>query len=479
MKMLEKNYPDEICLSCLSQLENLYKFKLQIEKSEEVLKKHLGYREQTGVTQNGVCYSSQRPSVWCNSAFKHKNFFWKSEVDSGENENVTKLCFNQPPNSIVDLSKRNEILTANFADLKLEREENKEESAVGDVVTQNIMADVDNEGNLTSHVTFDCGSITSKYIEKLSATSKIQNDQLNFDNEKVHEVHNKKNTSVQVSETTVLINDNKTLTHKAPIEPELNISETHLDSNDFKISNQSESIEDVQNPVHCPVCNKTFKSKYTLNVHLKRHRLEGQFACTLCGKCFSSQGCLNRHLKIHTGEKKFECQVCQKRFLSSHNLIVHERVHTGEKPYLCSHCGKAFSNRTGLNFHVRIHTNTKPYLCNICDKAFGAQSHLVWHTMIHTGEKPFVCKICDKAFIKKCDLQRHSLVHTGVKPFQCSFCEKRFSTKLNLQYHEMIHKDDRPHICPTCDKRFIRRYYLQEHISKHHFVTENMEATNK
>lgn len=55
------------------------------------------------------------------------------------------------------------------------------------------------------------------------------------------------------------------------------------------------------NPAVCTTCNKTFKSKYILNVHLKRHKFKGQFLCTLCGKGFNSQGCLNRHTRVHTG----------------------------------------------------------------------------------------------------------------------------------------------------------------------------------
>lgn len=60
-------------------------------------------------------------------------------------------------------------------------------------------------------------------------------------------------------------------------------------------------MEPPINPVVCTLCSKTFKSKYILNVHLKRHKFKGQFLCTLCGKGFNSQGCLNRHTRVHTG----------------------------------------------------------------------------------------------------------------------------------------------------------------------------------
>lgn len=37
-----KGFPDEICSNCIEQLRSFYKFKLQVEKSEFVLRKHLG-----------------------------------------------------------------------------------------------------------------------------------------------------------------------------------------------------------------------------------------------------------------------------------------------------------------------------------------------------------------------------------------------------------------------------------------------------
>ncbi|ERL91116.1 gastrula zinc finger protein XlCGF57.1 [Dendroctonus ponderosae] len=383
---IHKGFPQEICSNCLDQLRAFYKFKLQVEKSESVLKKHLGPFDERNTTISPLA-PKDLPLNPLNFAVRpldtpRSPLFVKSE-----------LC--------------NRFLDSEPLDLKV------------------------NEADI------DLGSL--KISDELSDQS---NDGLG-----------KKRPS-------------------AAIESSMHIPEEHPGCVE---KDQEVTID----PAVCTTCNKTFKSKYILNVHLKRHKFKGQFLCTLCGKGFNSQGCLNRHTRVHTGEKNYQCEICQKRFPSSNNLNIHLRTHTGVKPYLCNLCGKSFSNRTGLNFHVRTHSKERPYACDVCGKSFGAQSHLDWHRMIHTGERPFPCDQCDKAFIKKCDLQRHQSVHTGEKPFACSYCDKRFSTKVHLQYHTMVHTEERPHKCPVCAKGFIRRYYLRDHMVKHHGTLEGTTLEKK
>ncbi|KAF7268218.1 hypothetical protein GWI33_018677 [Rhynchophorus ferrugineus] len=389
---LHKGFPDEICATCLDQLRAFYKFKLQIEKSESVLKKHLGPFDekhasvspliQNDISLNTLNFNRHRSSPISSVAFiKHE--------------------FNRPyqDGSCIDLK-------INEADI--------------DLGLLKITDDYKDEAN------------TSRSGRKRA-----------LENEATRENYEKSDTS--------------------------DCDDTTQEKDDaLKI-----------NPAVCTTCNKTFKSKYILNVHLKRHKFKGQYLCPLCGKGFNSQGCLTRHTRVHTGEKNYQCQICQKRFPSSNNLNIHLRTHTGVKPYLCNLCGKSFTNRTGLNFHVRTHSKERPYICDVCGKSFGAQSHLDWHKMIHTGERPFPCDQCDKAFIKKCDLQRHQSVHTGEKPFSCTYCDKKFSTKVHLQYHTMIHTEERPHQCPICSKGFIRRYYLRDHMVKHHGTLDGTTLEEK
>lgn len=148
------------------------------------------------------------------------------------------------------------------------------------------------------------------------------------------------------------------------------------------------NIEEITN-FACLKCRKTFKSKYSLTVHEKRHKYEGHFLCTSCGKAFNARACLNRHIKVHKGEKTYECSVCHKKFTTSNNRNLHFRIHSGEKPYLCTVCGKSFSHPTGLTYHLRTHTKERRYKCNFCPKTFAMHCHLDNHTKIHTGRPLF------------------------------------------------------------------------------------------
>uniref|UniRef100_A0A1Y1KX59 Protein krueppel n=1 Tax=Photinus pyralis TaxID=7054 RepID=A0A1Y1KX59_PHOPY len=130
--------------------------------------------------------------------------------------------------------------------------------------------------------------------------------------------------------------------------------------------------------IHCPICNKVYSHRNSLNTHMKSHTGSVSI-CDVCGKTLSSNEKLRLHYRIHTGEKPYKCDFCQKRFKTSSYRAEHERIHTGEKPYECPFCGKGFSQRTSMVIHTRGHTGEKPYLCHLCNKAFAARSMVTIH----------------------------------------------------------------------------------------------------
>lgn len=76
----------------------------------------------------------------------------------------------------------------------------------------------------------------------------------------------------------------------------------------------------------CRFCGKTFKSKYTLNVHMKTHSNEKSFVCNICLKTFRLKHHLQSHSAVHNAEKPFQCIVCNHRFRLKHALRQHVLV---------------------------------------------------------------------------------------------------------------------------------------------------------
>ncbi|CAL4065483.1 unnamed protein product [Meganyctiphanes norvegica] len=88
--------------------------------------------------------------------------------------------------------------------------------------------------------------------------------------------------------------------------------------------------------------------------------------------CFSDNSC-NKDMvnpKKNPKDKKYHCSHCDRCFKLKLNLLIHIRKHTGEKPYQCAHCDRSFSCKHSIVDHQKTHTGEKPYHCSLCDKSF-------------------------------------------------------------------------------------------------------------
>lgn len=140
------------------------------------------------------------------------------------------------------------------------------------------------------------------------------------------------------------------------------------------------------------------------------------------------------------GMRPHTCCVCDKKFRRRDILLVHLRVHTGERPYVCVFCQRSFAQKTNLVNHEKLHTGEKPYTCSVCQKGFSRRGDLVYHERLHSGDRPYVCSYCQKSFNRSDSLTKHQRSHTGEKPYTCSVCQRSFSQRANLRTHEKLHK---------------------------------------
>uniref|UniRef100_A0A3B5AYN2 Zinc finger and BTB domain containing 48 n=1 Tax=Stegastes partitus TaxID=144197 RepID=A0A3B5AYN2_9TELE len=291
-----------------------------------------------------------------------------------------------------------------------------------------------------------------------------------------------------------------------------------------------EAVEEdsKKDTVQCPTCDKSFKSKYYLKVHNRRHTGERPFGCLKCGKryfrkenlliheirdcakvqtytcptcslTFTAKEELRLHVVSHTGDMPHKCSTCPEQFMYKKNLTLHMmkvhgypkphacpqcpktfltrtelRVHEaakhrGEKPFVCEECGHRASSRNGLQMHIKaIHRNERPFVCSLCGHAFSQKNNLNMHLRIHSGERPFQCHLCGKTFRTQASLDKHHRTHTGERPFSCDVCEQRFTEKGALIRHKASkHEEGRPHCCHICGKTFKAREQLRVHLRRH------------
>ncbi|XP_055711458.1 zinc finger protein 99-like [Phlebotomus papatasi] len=275
---------------------------------------------------------------------------------------------------------------------------------------------------------------------------------------------------------------------------------TRLDTH--KDSKLWESKKKVQ---MCSFCNKMFKCKLNLQVHLDEvHKVEGSSRKFENPKKTETETSRNKEIfenetisdiiivkkdyksqekqrKCKTKERDTEKTSGQQR--SSENQTQKSEVLTDKKEP-CLNQKKQNkkdqadkSERPGSTKDANDLSRKRPWErnreCSFCSRVFKRRNALREHILSrHTRQDMIhLCSKCPKKFSAKYRLRLHELTHLSKAErlqYQCPHCDSIFMQKGGLQSHiNSVHLRDKPFICEKCGKGFGTKGALISHKLTH------------
>uniref|UniRef100_A0A3P9ICD9 Zgc:66448 n=1 Tax=Oryzias latipes TaxID=8090 RepID=A0A3P9ICD9_ORYLA len=233
----------------------------------------------------------------------------------------------------------------------------------------------------------------------------------------------------------------------SPASPQKQLSAVGSDGVQEKLKGESAKSH------KCPECEKTFRHRSVLELHMRIHSKDKPYQCKVCGKGFRFSSYLQQHLIIHTGKKPYKCPDCGKDF----------------KSFQCESCGRSYSRASALDAHRRCHEE-KLVKSNARGSRDATQSVVEAKENV-LGEDcdrlPFRCA-CGKAFPKEFHLRSHQRLTKKSDKFQCSECQKTFSSHVALLNHQKWHAKNTSSPsggqlqCEDCGKVFTMLSFLHQ-----------------
>ena len=224
-------------------------------------------------------------------------------------------------------------------------------------------------------------------------------------------------------------------------------------------------------------------------------------ACNNCDRVFQSNTARDYHHEIthqQNAEMKHTCAVCQKTFKTKHSVNVHTRTVHNRRGFYCRKCFFSFKLNSHLLRHYKLvhdldlkkyygdeNADIDPefYSCTIYDFRTVYKQNLGLHMEnVHSIHKEtFICDKCGYNFTQKRNLTRHKKVHLQTEVISCEYCH--FTTK--FEFNLKRHKDDHHGIlgqgtgirgrllysCKTCsfstfNEKYLYNYNVEVHDLK-------------
>ncbi|XP_033210154.1 zinc finger protein 681-like [Belonocnema kinseyi] len=294
---------------------------------------------------------------------------------------------------------------------------------------------------------------------------------------------------IQVQETITAQNRNETNKLKfCTVYMKDNISEIKPKPHTLKKPKILESAQKNK----CEKCFRTYKNKCHLNYHLKFEcGVMPQFSCKFCDKKFKRKSVLNVHVvRIHNSLRskplvlKHKCDKCSLSYNWPRDLVRHiHLVHAVNKPlFTCDFCGQEFNAKYNLVGHMNSRHSQKMKSRHECDKCarsykrrYGLQRH---KRLEHAAVIPqFICDVCGHKFDTKDHLGAHMTLHykrqrddSLKSSYKCDQCARCYSYRRGLNEHKRLSHGEvkLQFTCDICGFKTISKQYLSRHITSKH-----------
>ncbi|VEN44462.1 unnamed protein product [Callosobruchus maculatus] len=234
----------------------------------------------------------------------------------------------------------------------------------------------------------------------------------------------------------------------------------------------------------CMYCNKTFKSKTTLDDHIIKIHPDFTASvsskiheCTQCSYKTTHVKCLREHLS---------------KCLREHLMIKHPKIAGNRILNSCIHCNKTFAGKLSLDDHIiKTHpdfiasVSSKIYECTQCTYkttiSTNIRQHLITNHPKVAGNRILTrCMYCNKTFKSKTTLDDHIIkthpdftASVSSKIHECTQCTYKTTKSSSIRRHLIT---NHPEIagnrilnsCIHCNKTFAGKLSLDDHIIKTH-----------
>ena len=218
--------------------------------------------------------------------------------------------------------------------------------------------------------------------------------------------------------------------------------------------------------VICPICNNEITFTYFVSYHYykcsdwtvpgsdiirekyakKKKQLEEPIPCSECGRTFVTALGLTNHLRFHRKKKDqkekeiFQCDKCEFNTVSRYTLKDHMiHRHTAFTYVTCEVCGRKLKP-SALKQHMRlVHTEHEMINCDECGKQLRKDQHKKHIQMVHS-ERKHSCHLCSykaqTTYNLKLHIHKSHLGNKQIPKEKCQYCE---AVTTNMSMHMKEH----------------------------------------